>query len=108
MTVWAGPMQCITIPLVVPSPAGGNLVLSAPTSNESWVYRNAIFLGVAYLVRVLDHVTVIVRGVSWDETYEHALAITRIAPYPEAHSVLYLHAQYLQPAELPRRGTIEF
>jgi hypothetical protein len=30
-------------------------------------------------------VIVLVRGVRWDETYEHALAITRIAPYPEGH-----------------------
>lgn len=28
---------------------------------------------------------VVVRGVRWDETFEHALAITRIAPYPEGH-----------------------
>jgi len=28
---------------------------------------------------------VCVRGVRWEETYEHALAITRTAPYPEGH-----------------------
>ena len=28
---------------------------------------------------------VLIRGVRWDETYEHALAITRIAPYPLDH-----------------------
>lgn len=30
-------------------------------------------------------VAVIVRGVRWEETYEHALIITRLAPYPEGH-----------------------
>ena len=28
---------------------------------------------------------VLLRGVRWDETYEHALIITRMAPYPEGH-----------------------
>ncbi len=30
-------------------------------------------------------VIVLVRGVRWDETYEHALAITRLSPYPDGH-----------------------
>jgi len=34
---------------------------------------------------VFSFVAVLVRGVTWDETYEHALAITGIAPYPSGH-----------------------
>ncbi|MCL4691599.1 MAG: hypothetical protein KJ060_03710 [Candidatus Hydrogenedentes bacterium] len=34
---------------------------------------------------VASLIIVFVRGVRWDETYEHALAITRLAPYPEGH-----------------------
>ncbi|MCF6285097.1 MAG: hypothetical protein L3K26_07895 [Candidatus Hydrogenedentes bacterium] len=30
-------------------------------------------------------IAVAIRGVRWEETYEHALIITRLAPYPEGH-----------------------
>lgn len=30
-------------------------------------------------------IVVFIRGVRWDETLEHGLAITRLAPYPETH-----------------------
>lgn len=41
---------------------------------------------------VFSVVAVALRGVRWDETWEHALVITRMAPYPEGHP-MYLYCR---------------
>ncbi len=68
-------------------PGRGESVLSSLESHDIAAQsreRRAVLLGVAFW-SAFSFIAVIVRGVSWDETYEHALAITRIAPYPEGH-----------------------
>ncbi|GMV91771.1 MAG: hypothetical protein AMXMBFR82_15490 [Candidatus Hydrogenedentota bacterium] len=57
-----------------------NLELVALTRGE----RRARLYGCLFWAAV-SLVIVLVRGVRWDETYEHALAITRLSPYPEGH-----------------------
>lgn len=46
--------------------------------------RRARFFGCLFWA-VVSLIVVLVRGVRWDETYEHALAITRLSPYPDGH-----------------------
>jgi hypothetical protein len=46
--------------------------------------RRTLILGLVFWC-AFSIVAVCLRGVRWDETYEHALAITRTAPYPEGH-----------------------
>ncbi len=54
------------------------------TDNDDPRELRARILGGAFWI-VFSFAAVLLRGVTWDETYEHALAITGIAPYPEAH-----------------------
>ena len=54
------------------------------SQNDPQMEKRRPAVGVVFWV-VFSFVTVILRGVTWDETYEHALAITGIAPYPEGH-----------------------
>lgn len=51
---------------------------------EQRVSSRALWLGALGWV-VFSIIAVVVRGIRWEETYEHALIITGIAPYPEGH-----------------------
>lgn len=46
--------------------------------------KRCLWVGAVFWL-VFSLVAVALRGVRWEETYEHALVITRTVPYPEAH-----------------------
>lgn len=46
--------------------------------------KRAVQFGVIFWL-VFSVIAVALRGVRWEETYEHALVITRTVPYPEGH-----------------------
>ena len=55
------------------------------TADETAIAERRAALQGCLFWAAMSVLIVFVRGVRWDETYEHALAITRIAPYPEGH-----------------------
>ena len=56
----------------------------APERPPARSLKRAVWIGVA-LWLAFCAVAVVLRGIRWDETYEHAQVITRQVPYPEGH-----------------------
>ena len=48
------------------------------------ISKFSLYSGAAFWL-LFSLIAVLVRGIRWEETYEHALVITRIAQYPEGH-----------------------
>ena len=63
--------------------SGGEVV---PENHNASTLRNPnpVSLGLLFWI-AFSIIAVFIRGVRWDETLEHGLAIAKLAPYPEAH-----------------------